>query len=238
MAFLVTLIAVTVVSALLRKPIKAAPWVFYILAVLADIALISTTNIVLPRGLRIVMAYLMQRGGLGVAMFVLVMYIGVFPRNGKISHWFRPIRAELSIIACILIAGHMTLFLPSYLPRLFGGAIVKGHVGGAIVVAICLLVLVVVLGITSFRFVKKHMKARSWKKLQQFAYLFYVLIFVHLILMLGPAAISGNTRTAITAIVYFIVFAAYVALRIWRAKEDKREKIDLAETVLDQGFVE
>ena len=238
MAFLITLIAVTVAAALLRKPIKAAPWVFYILAVLADVALLATTNMVLPREVRIAMAYLMQRGGLGVAMFVLVMYIGVFPRKGKISHWFRPIRAELSIIACILIAGHMCLFLPSYLPRLFGGAIVKGHVGGAIVIAICLLILVLLLGITSFRFVKKHMKARSWKKLQQLAYLFYALIFVHLILMLGPAAIAGNMRTATTAAIYLIVFAAYTVLRIWRAKEDKREKVDLAETVLDQGFVE
>lgn len=238
MAFLFTLILTTVVVFLLRKPIKKAPWVFYLLAVLLDVALIMASGVVLPRMLRIALSYLMQRGGLGVAMFVLVMYIGVFPRKGKISHWFRPIRAELSIIACILIAGHMCAFLPSYLPLLFGGTIAKLHVGGAIVVALCLLVLVLLLGITSFRFVKRHMKAHSWKRLQQLAYVFYVCIFVHLILMLGPAAMSGNTRTTITAIVYFIVFAAYVVLRIIRAKEDKREKIDLAETVMDQGFVE
>ena len=238
MAFLGTLILVTVCSALLREPIKKAPWVFYVLAILLDVVLIVSSGVVLPRMLRVALSYLMQRGGLGVAMFVLVMYIGVFPRNGKISHWFRPIRAELSIIACILIAGHMCMFLPSYLPLLLGGSIAKMHVGGAIVVALCLLVLVLLLGVTSFRFVKRHMKARSWKKLQQLAYAFYVLIFVHLILMLGPAAISGNTRTAITAAVYTVVFVAYVFLRILRAKEDRREKIDLAETVMDQGFVE
>lgn len=237
MAFLITLCITIAVTAALRNPIKKAPWIFYILAVLLDIALLSSTGVVLPRFLRVGMAYLMQRGGLGVAMFVLVMYIGVFPRKGKISHWFRPIRAELSIIACILIAGHMCMFLPAYLPRLFGGSIVKGHVGGAIVVALCLLILVIVLGVTSFRFVKRHMNARSWKKLQNFAYLFYALIFVHLILMLGPAAIAGNARTTFTAVVYTAVFVVYTILRVWRAKEDKREKIDLAETVLDQGFV-
>lgn len=238
MAFLITLIATIAVTALLRKPIKNAPWVFYILAILLDVLLITSSGLVLPLKLRIALSNLMRRGGLGVAMFVLVMYIGVFPRDGKISHWFRPIRAELSIIACILIAGHMCAFLPSYLPLLLGGSLAKIHVGGAIVIALLLLVLVLLLGITSFRFVKRHMKARPWKKLQRLAYAFYVLIFVHLILMLGPAAFtgSGGGRTTITAIVYFVVFGAYVILRLWRAKKDRIEKVDLVETVMDQGF--
>lgn len=238
MAFLVTLAATVVATFLLKGPIRKVPWAFYLLAIALDVALILSTGIVLPRNLRIAVSYLMLRGGLGVAMFVLVMYIGVFPRSGKISRWFRPIRAELSIIACLLIAGHMCVFLPKYLPSLFTGSIAKGTVGASVIVALCLFVLVLVLGVTSFRFVKRHMTARSWKKLQRLAYAFYALIFVHLVLMLGSAAASGITRTAFTVGVYCVVFGVYAVLRIVRAVADRRDKVDLAKTVLDQGFVE
>ena len=106
----------------------------------------------------------------------------------------------------------------------------------ALVVALLLLVLVLVLGITSFRFVKKHMDAKSWKKLQNFAYVFYGLVLVHVLLVLGKSAISGGTQAAITLAVYVVVFGGYIVARIWRAVVDKRERVDLVETIRDQGF--
>lgn len=237
MTFLITLIAVVVFAIALRKPIAKAPWAFYLVALLLDVALIVSQTQVLPLQARLAIAYLMQRGGLGVAFFVLVMYIGVLPRAGTASKWLRPIRAELSIIACILIAGHMAVFLPSYAPLLFAGKLAKGNVIGALIVALCLLALVVVLGITSFRFVKRHMTAQTWRKIQRFAYLFYALVFVHLMLMLAPAASAGNADTVVTVVVYCVVFVAYTILRIYRAQVDRRDKIDLVQTIKDQGFI-
>ncbi len=238
-AVLIGLLAGTVLFAwLFRKPIHRVPWVFYLIAIALDLLLFLNSATTLPLWLVKVISVLMQRGGLGVAFFILVMWIGVFPRNGKVSKVFRPIRGELSIIACILIAGHMAQYMSTYLPLIISGSAVKTTVMGAFVIACVLLALILVLGFTSFRFVKRHMKAKTWKKLQTLAYVFYVLVLVHLYLMIMPSAISGNARSIAVVAFYGVVFGGYFVARIVRAVVDHREKVDLAKTVMDQGFRE
>ena len=84
----------------------------------------------------------------------------------------------------------MAVYLASYAPRL-GGAL-GGNVLGALVVALALLVLLLVLGVTSFGFVERRMRTESWKRLQRWAYVFFGLVYVHLMLMLAPAASRGG----------------------------------------------
>ncbi len=236
MNLIITLVATVAAVLLLREPIRKAPWVFYILAIVLDVLLLAGAAGHLPAFWRNLLITTMQKGALGMAMFAVVMWIGVLPRDGKASKWLRPIRAELSIIACILIVGHMATYLGAYLVRLFSGAAIKGQVVAALVVALLLLLLILVLGITSFRFVKRHMSAKNWKKLQTLAYLFYGLVFVHMALMLGYSAIQGGTNAIITLVTYAIVFGGYVIARIWRAVQDKRDQVDLVESVMSQGF--
>ena len=190
----------------------------------------------LPEVVRGPFAFIMRKGALGVALFIVVMYIGVLPRSGRPSRWLRPIRAELSIMACILIAGHMVAYLVVYLSGLVVGSVPRAAVLAAFVVALGLLVLAVVLGVTSLRVVKRRMSARSWRKLQSAAYVFYGLILVHVLLMLGPAALQGSPAALVTVGVYTVVFVGYVAARIARAVADARERVDLAATIMDQGF--
>ena len=235
MAFALTLIICTIIVMACRNAIKRWPVALYVFALLCDVLLIIAQTGQLPRLLLMPTVLLMRRGGIGVALFVIVMYIGVLPRKSKVSRWLRPIRAELSIAACLFVAGHMCTYLPLYLEPLFSG-VLRGNVLLALIVALGLLALVLVLGITSFRFVKRHMKARSWKKLQNWAYLFYVLIYVHLMLMIGPAALAGKDPALTNAIIYTVVFVGYMVLRVVRAAQDRRDKIDLAKTVADQGF--
>ena len=236
MYLLLSLVAMCALAAALRNFIMKAPWLFYLIALLFDVVLFAQSALSLPSSANIAITHTMMRGNLGVAMFIVVMYIGVLPRDGKLSKWFRPIRAELSIIACILIMGHMLVHLGSYIPSWLAGGISQSNVIVALVIALALTVLIVLLGVTSFRFVKKHMKARSWKKLQTLAYPFYGLVFVHLMLMLGPAAMHASSSAVISVALYCIIFVGYMILRIARAIVDKREKVDLAETVKDQGF--
>lgn len=84
------------------------------------------------------------------------MYIGVFAKGSKVHQWLKPVRSELSIIACILACGHMAVYLGSYAPRL--GGTLGVNVVSALVVALALLVLLLVLGVTSFAFVKRRMR--------------------------------------------------------------------------------
>ena len=237
MEILLLLIGTMAFCWVFRHPIRKAPWVFYLLAIALDVLLFANSFTSLPRWLIDIISPLMQKGGLGVAMFILVMWIGVFPRNGYLSKTFRPIRAELSILACILIAGHMVLYMTAYLPRILSGAYIKPPVMYSFVIACVLLALVLVLGVTSFRFVKRHMKAKNWKKLQSLAYIFYALTLIHLLLMLMPSALAGNSRSIAAVIIYGILFGGYIIARIIRALVDKREKVNIASTVMDQGFV-
>ncbi len=236
MELVLTLIVTVVAVFILREPIRQAPWLFYLIALVLDVFLLAGTTMYLPAFWRNLLILTMQRGALGVALFAVVMWIGVLPRGGKISRWLRPIRAELSIIACILIAGHMAIYLGAYFLRFFSGATIKGQVVAALIIALLLLLLILVLGVTSFRFVKKHMSARNWRRLQKLAYIFYALIFIHMMLMLGDSAMKGGAEAVITLVVYGVVFGGYIIARIWRAVLDKREKIDLDATVKDQGF--
>ena len=238
MNFLLILVCTIAAVFLLREPIKRWPWIFYILAIALDIFLFATRDATLPSMVNIQKVMLMVRGGLGTALFIIVMYMGVLPRGGKISKWLRPIRAELSIIASILIVGHMVHYLLAYGPRILGGGYPATNVFAAIIVGLLMMVLVIVLGVTSFRFVKRHMNIRSWRKLQSAAYIFYVLIFIHVACMLGPSAMHGGTTAVINLIVYSVILVSYMVLRILRARADMRDKIDLAETIKDQGFIE
>ncbi len=236
MSFLICFILTALLSVALRKPIHKVPWVFYIVCVLLNVLLISMRVVTLPQEIMPALSFLMQRANLSMALFTVVMFIGVLPRSGNLSHWLRPIRAELSIMASILIVGHMILYLMTYIPRFMSGLMVKTNVYVSFAVAIALLVLVLLLGITSFRFVKRHMKARTWKKIQNLSYIFYALVFLHLMLMFAPGFMAGQQLAVTQVVVYCVVFAAYVVLRVWRAIVDKREKVDLVETVADQGF--
>lgn len=121
MTFLMVL-AVTVVACLaLRTPLHKWPVAFYVLAVAADVAYVIGVEGLLPRVVMGPLTLLMGKCVLSLALFVVVMYIGVFAKGSKVHQWLKPVRSELSIIACILACGHMAVYLGSYAPRL-GGA--------------------------------------------------------------------------------------------------------------------
>lgn len=238
MRFLIMLIAMAALAIVLRTHIKRHPMVFYVICLAFNALLLANVTIGLPTIMREILSVIMRRGGLGTALFVVVMYIGATPRASKVSRWLRPIRAELSIMACILILGHVVMYLMAYVPVLAAGRMPKTNVFVSFIIAMVLLVLLIALGGTSFRFVKRHMKARDWKKLQRCAYVFYTLVYVHLMIMLLPAALRGSHVATENVVVYTVIFAVYAALRIRRALSDRRQNIDVTASIIDQGFIE
>lgn len=230
MDFLIVLIVAIAGSLLLRGPLHKAPAVFYVLAVAADIAYIAGIEGLLPRVVMSPLTLLMGKCMLSLALFVVVMYIGVFAKGSKVHQWLKPVRAELSIIACILACGHMAVYLSSYAPRL--GSVMGGNVMAALGVALALLVLLLVLGVTSFSFVKRHMRKENWKRLQRWAYVFFGLVYVHLMLMLAPAASHGGLAAIESVAIYTVVFGAYAVLRVRRALVDRRAEAPAQRTAV------
>lgn len=236
------ILAVTVIAVIaLRNPIHKFPMVFYILAIALDVVFVchSTGVLALPRDVWKVMFELIQSCMLPMAMFMIVMYIGCFKKGGKAYTWLKPIRSELSIIAWILSLGHMAVYLNSYIPRILSGANINANIMSAFVLALVLLVMLLVLGVTSFNILKKNMSTKTWIKIQKWAYPFWALVYVHLMLMLAPSALRGGQAALISVAVYTVSFGVYAVWRIARAVMDKKasEALD-SETVVEIDEIE
>lgn len=221
MTFLILLVCSIVAVFALRTPIHKAPVLFYALAIAADLLFVFGDTLGLPRPISHALFLAIHKCTLALALFVIVMFIGVFSRESKVRRWLQPIRAELSIIAWILSLGHMVMYLLSYATRILAG-FVDGAVLVALIVALVLFVLLLVLGVTSFRAVKRRMSSVAWKKVQTFAYVFFGLVYVHLMLMLLPPALRGGEAAQTAVAIYSIVFIGYAIARAARAIMDSR----------------
>ena len=224
MTSIIVLIATIAVACALRNPIKKWPVAFYAIAVALVIVYFALPSLGAPRAVNLAFYWTIRKCLAPLALFIVVMYIGVFPVTSGVSQWLRPIRAELSIIAWILTLGHVVQYLTNYLKPMFSGVALQANVFIGIIVAIVLFVLLIILGVTSFQFVKKRMTAESWKNVQRLAYLFFGLTYVHLLCLLLPSALRGGAAAELSVAVYSIVFILYAVLRISRAVIDKKEE--------------
>ena len=230
MTFALVLLFVALGCFLFRRLIAAHPGVLYGFALAVDAAYLAADYLNAPFWLWSPLFVLVQKCLLSLALFTVVMYIGCFPRTSRVSFWLRPVRAELSIAACLLAAGHMAAYLGTYVSRLAVGS-AQGNVAVAFAVALGLLLLIVVLGVTSFHAVKRRMPSELWRRVQKWAYPFFGLIYVHLALMLAPSALGGGASAQEALAVYTVVFGVYAVARLHRAFA-RNEARTMGETAL------
>ena len=230
MIFLISLCISLLFVFTCAKSLRSRPLPYYLgAAFLVCFSIVSTWfNISYPKMFTTWVLPIFARGALAGALFVLVMYAGAFPPGSYGAKTFMPIRAQLSIIACILTIGHNVAYGKTYFKMLFTNA-GKMQIGILIAAILSLIMIVVMLPlfITSFPFVRKKMDGKRWKKLQRLAYVFYVLLFLHVMLLTVPRAISGAEGYDITVFVYSFVFVSYFICRIYRAlyKKDKEKMV-------------
>lgn len=216
MVFTLILIATVAACFGLRKSLKRHPNLFYGLAIGLEVLYGVGCVVDLPDLVWKPLYLLMQQCMLAMALFIVVMCVGAFSRESLIGRKMRPIRTELSIIACLLVVGHMVIYLPC-IPRLFKGALVSNVVLVGLISAVLLTVLTVILGVTSSTRIKKWMGTTRWKNVQKLAYLFYAVVYLHLLVVLMPSMQHGVTNAIVTAAVYTLVFAVYAVVRVRRA---------------------
>lgn len=224
MAFLIAFVCSAVFAVALKPAIKRAPAAWYLLALVLAALYLAGVQGILPAWAKNAAFALMQKGTLATALFAVVMFIGTLPRAGRLRLRLAPIRAELSIIACILICGHVAAYALSFVPRLLGAKALGIPVIVGLAAAFVLVAFGLVLGITSIKRVHARMEGRTWTRIQRFAYVFYALMYIHALAMLLPSALAGGAAALQSVVAYTVVFALYAALRIWRAVADKRER--------------
>lgn len=209
----------------LKKPLRKVPWLFYLLAIAVDVLVIYGSKLGFPQWFYASVVMANGRCLFAFGLFTVVMFIGVLKDGSKLKRWLTPIRAELSIVAAILAIGHMIRYINVYSLRVISNptSVANGMLF-SFVIAMLIAVMLVLLTVTSFKFVKRHMNARVWKGVQRLAYPFFVLIYAHVLLIMLRPLLTGASGAVTNAIVYGAVVLLYVVLRLRRFAEDRAAK--------------
>ena len=194
----------------------------YILATIISIIVItiSYTGAIanIPEFIRFYILPLFTNSAFATSLFIVVMYTGALKNGSKLMKLLFPIRAELSIIACILTLAHNIIFGRYNFVALFTNPkSMSFNMLLAAIVSLMLIAIMLPLMITSFPNIRKKIKYKSWKNLQRFAYAFYGLTYFHIMLIMMPIAKTGNTKYIINVLVYSVVYLTYAVLRINKA---------------------
>ena len=218
MLLIISLIIVSLFIYFLKDSLKKHAGIYYIGAAVISIAVFLIGFLPMPLFLKNNILGIFAKGSLGTAMFVAVMYAGALPKGSKLIAPLMKIRGELSITAAILVMCHNFTYGMTYFKMLFiKPAALSATQLTAAIISLVLIIIMLVLTVTSFQAVRKKMKAKKWKQLQRTAYVFYGLMYVHIMLINIPYARLGLGTYIANVVIYSIVFLGYAAMRIAKA---------------------
>ena len=209
------------------KALKKKPAVLYGICIL-----LSLVSIFYPREggipfLDFFFKKIMQRGVLAGSLFIWVMLAPVLPKSFSGRKTIYLLRGEMAICASLITLAHNLAFGGKYFGALFFG---QGHISlmelHAAIVSCLMILLLIPLTITSFQTVRRKMQAKTWKKLQNWSYLFYLLLYLHIFFIYQGALIRGKGEYFLTLMLYSFIFGFYGFLRIrqYRIQKEGKEK--------------
>lgn len=218
MLLIISLIIVALFIYFLKGSLKKHAGIYYIGAAVISIAVFLLEFLPMPLFVKNNILGIFAKGSIGTAMFVAVMYAGALPKGSKLIAPLMKIRGELSITAAILVLCHNFTYGITYFKMLFikPEALSATQLTAAII-SLVLIIIMIVLTVTSFQAVRKKMQAKKWKQLQRTAYVFYGLMYVHIMLINIPYARLGLGMYIANVVIYSIVFLGYAAMRIAKA---------------------
>lgn len=215
MLLIIALVIASLFVYFLKDKLKQYPNIFYIGAAVVTIVIFSLRTVAMPQFVRQNIVGIFAKGTIGTAFFIIVMITGALPRGSKFIGPLMRIRGELSIMAAILVLSHNLTYGMTYFKMLFSApAALPAVQRCAAVISLMLIVLMIGLTVISFPAVRKKMNPKKWKQIQRSAYVFYGLLYVHIMLINIPYARMGLHMYAVNVLVYSIVFAGYAAMRI------------------------
>ena len=209
------------------KALKKKPAVLYGICIL-----LSLVSIFYPRegGLPFLDFFfkkIMQKGVLAGSLFILVMLAPVLPKRFSGRKTIYLLRGEMAISASLITLAHNLAFGGKYFGAVFFG---QGHISlmelHAAIVSCLMILLLIPLTITSFQTVRRKMQAKTWKKVQNWSYLFYLLLYLHIFFIYQGALLRGKGEYFFTLMLYSFLFGFYGFLRIrqYRMQKETREK--------------
>ncbi len=242
MTLLISLVITFLLIGIGHKFIKKNANLCYIIAGVISIILIifeyTKISSNFPLWLNRSLLSIFTRSAFSTALFIVVMYTGALKNGSKLIKILMPIRAELSIIASILTLGHNIIYGKTYFVKLFTNpGSIKGNILLAAIISLISILIMLPLMITSFPKVRKKIQPKKWKKFQRTAYLFYGLVYVHVMLLMMPSAFNGNVMYILNVILYSIIFLSYAVIRIRKAFTKKKLSKVYLNSVIIVGVV-
>ncbi|MDE6775192.1 MAG: FMN-binding protein, partial [Ruminococcus sp.] len=198
------------------------PVPFYIAGIILTIAVsvISQTEYMhtMPEFISGYIIGIFSKGSFATALWCVVMLAGALPDGSAAIKKIMPIRGELSILASAVTMSHVITYGIQYIKTLsnnisLGRSFTSEFIMTCIVV-ILLVLIMLPLAVMSFKKIRRKMNPKTWKKIQRTAYLFYALIYLHIMILYVPQARRGMTDKYISILVYSLVFIGYAAMRI------------------------
>ncbi|SFB26083.1 ferric reductase-like transmembrane domain-containing protein [Clostridium frigidicarnis] len=229
MNLIYSLIFVIGLALVFTKSIKKNNHIYYSIATIIAISTIGYEILRMTSDMKLygLISYFEKasiKGIFSIAFFVLVMFAGALNTKWSITRKLLNIRAELAIIASILMLPHGIIYLVRFIiysiPKAFAQKPFPITYLSFIVIGIIAFILMIPLFITSFKKVRRKMKATQWKKLQRWSYLFYFLAYIHVLLIL----LNGKSMDWLKLSTYTIIFGSYAVLKLSKVYMSKRLK--------------
>lgn len=229
MILICTFILITILALTLTKSIKKLPYVYY--SIFGSIAIITsiyeilriTSNMKLD-GFILTIEKISIRGLISISFFILVMYAGALNSKWSITKKLLSIRAELAILGSITMLPHGIIYFARFiilkLPKIISEGTFPVLYFSYIGVGIIGFIVMIPLFITSIKKIRKKMKGSQWKKLQRWAYLFYLLAYVHILLVL----FNEKELDWLRIVTYTVIFGGYMSLRFIKYKESRERQ--------------
>lgn len=246
MLIIISLIIALFTAFCLDRTLKKCPAAFYITAAVltaASIVAVQSDITISSRFVRDYVIGIFSRGALGAAFWAVVMWTGALPNGSAPMKKLMPIRGELSITAAVLTLAHIVAFGMQYICNLIDGRTGSGAAFRSFIItcilSLAMTLIMLSLTVMSFKAVRKKMNAKTWKKIQRFAYLFYAMIYIHIMILFVPKAQKGREGYFLSVLVYSAVFIGYAVLRLRKAYLSKNEKTSklIPNTVCACAFV-
>ncbi len=220
MLLIISFIYAFIVISLLKDKIKKRPYIFYIIPFIILIIILYLLAIkayeTMPRIAWIMIVSPFKNGAFSFAIISIVMYLGALDKKNKWVKQLMEIRTELSIFGGIFVYLHVISYGIFYFPAVFGLHPMDMSIYQVVATIITLINICVLtpLFITSFQSIRKTMSPAKWKKLQRLAYVFYTLVYFHVMVIF----MNRLNDHILDIVLYSIVFITYVVLRIRKAR--------------------
>ncbi|UZW14840.1 ferric reductase-like transmembrane domain-containing protein [Clostridium pasteurianum] len=230
MIFIYSLAIITILSLGFTSSIKTRYSIYYSLAAFISI-LISIYEILRLlsnaklSGLILSIEKAFMHGNVAVSFFILVMFAGALNTKWNITRKLFSIRAQLAILGSIFILPHGILYLVRFfvlkLPNILSGKTNSTLYLIYMAVGLTAFVILIPLFITSFKKVRTKMNALQWKKLQRWAYPFYFLSYIHILIVL----LNDEKIDLLRLIGYTVIFTSYSVLKLLKQLEINKIRV-------------